>query len=908
MRLSSQHPRHFRRERRWLGVGLLGLAGLLLFALWPSGTPTSYSTSAVDLVCDAERVRGDYFYNKEHKFAGGNYRSTQQARSGKASLLFPADGQTHFGFSTQLKNVAPGQRYELRVWSFNNQNGAARLAVQGQNPTGFYQETYAAEQTDERGWQEHVLRFHIPFRAAPQDLNLYVYSNGQAEVYFDDFQLRTLERWAAEDFTPRRLYLELDAKALQQLENKRLAALRKGLLQTADEDWVKAQMRVDSGQTLAAKVRLKGDWLDHLRGDKWSFRVALKEEQTWRGMTTFSLHTPAARYFLHEWLLHQWWEAQDVLTTRYDFVELMVNGTSKGIYAYEEHFEKQLVESRQRREGPILKYDEDGFWAGNARQLAHHGFVRPGSGHRSQAWENAPVATFNAAELAADTLQNAYAQRAKAMLASFRDGTAKPAEVFDLPLLARFYLGCDLLNAYHGLTWHNQRFYYNPITALLEPIGFDGFADRPSERYHFLAEGALHPQQQFSAGLPAQLLQDSTFIAEYLAAAWELSQPANWTAFWQNQEAAWTARLQWLQLEFPDYRPAVETMAAEVAFVRSHLLPFAPTSIRAQRHNGATSLSNTHTLPIIIQGYGRTDKGMDASVIPTILPAAPLRRLDQRLRQETTPLNFQSINFWEEQALAEQGVTAVRNLNIPRSSRYLYYQLLGLDSTLVGQINWQAEADVLLSPSGELLASKPQDFPTLQWQNQLIHIPEGTHVFEQDLIVPPGTRLQIAAGATIYLEQNSAIYCRAAVQAVGTEEAPILISSQDGTGQGLVVQRAPTTSLLHRVAFRNLSAWQRRDWQLTGAVTFYESSVSMDHCLFADNKSEDALNTIRSEIAISNCVFSQTASDGFDSDFCKGTLTGCVFRNTGNDGLDISGSILTARDCQFQGCGDKRPG
>ena len=40
-------------------------------------------------------------------------------------------------------------------------------------------------------------------------------------------------------------------------------------------------------------------------------------------------------------------------------------------------------------------------------------------------------------------------------------------EIFDLELMARYYAICDFLSPYHGLVWHNQRYYYNPVTGLL---------------------------------------------------------------------------------------------------------------------------------------------------------------------------------------------------------------------------------------------------------------------------------------------------------------------------------------------------------------------------------------------------------------------------------------------------------
>ena len=63
-----------------------------------------------------------------------------------------------------------------------------------------------------------------------------------------------------------------------------------------------------------------------------------------------------------EWEAHKFFNSIDILSTRYGFTPLIFNNESRGIYAWEEHFDKQLLESRNRREGPILKFSEDAFW------------------------------------------------------------------------------------------------------------------------------------------------------------------------------------------------------------------------------------------------------------------------------------------------------------------------------------------------------------------------------------------------------------------------------------------------------------------------------------------------------------------------------------------------------------------
>ncbi len=59
---------------------------------------------------------------------------------------------------------------------------------------------------------------------------------------------------------------------------------------------------------------------------------------------------------------------------------------------------------------------------------------------------------------------------------SFNRGEIGADQVLDEELWGRYYAITDLWAAGHAAIWHNQRFYYNPVTGLLEPIAFDGLA------------------------------------------------------------------------------------------------------------------------------------------------------------------------------------------------------------------------------------------------------------------------------------------------------------------------------------------------------------------------------------------------------------------------------------------------
>ena len=87
---------------------------------------------------------------------------------------------------------------------------------------------------------------------------------------------------------------------------------------------------------------------------------------------------------------------------------------------------------------------------------------------------SADITPFKPSKISRDPVLSAQAETAIGQLRAYQLGERKASEVFDIALMGRFYALSDLWAATHGTAWHNMRFYFNPITGLLEPIAYDG--------------------------------------------------------------------------------------------------------------------------------------------------------------------------------------------------------------------------------------------------------------------------------------------------------------------------------------------------------------------------------------------------------------------------------------------------
>ena len=166
----------------------------------------------------------------------------------------------------------------------------------------------------------------------------------------------------------------------------------------------------------------------------------------------------------------------------------------------------------------------------------------------------------------------------------------------------------------------------------------------------------------------------------------------------------------------------------------------------------------------------------------------------------------------------------------------------------------------------------------------------GKFQIDQDLIFPAGYEILIAGGTQIDFIKGAKFISKSAVNLLGEPENPIKIFSSDHTAGGFTILQAKEKSIVRYTVFEDFNTLEDRGWTLTGAVTFYESNVEIDHSSFIRSHCEDGLNIIRSDFTLSNSLVAESAFDGFDADFCKGKVINTRFFKPGNDGMDFSGS------------------
>lgn len=689
---------------------------------------------------------------------------------------------------------------------------------------------------------------------------------------------------------PESITLDVKHTDYQQLAHKREEAIDLGTLITGPNDLVPATLRWQ-GQDIQVKIRLKGDVADHWRDPyRWSFRVAVKDDTTVMGMREFSLQRPITRDYLNEWVAHQLFGQAGVVNLRYEFISLTVNGRSLGIYALEEHFSKELLEWQGYREGPILRFDDTLLNVSLSAGL-------------DEVFSSSPIDSFQSGDVQSDPEQMRMFLQAKNLLELFRRGMLSTSQVFDVPKLAHFFAVGDLLGNNHYTYFPNVRFYYNPITSLLEPISYDiNYIFDSDNEYFTGVEGLgrnfepIAPQLNTPIEFRDLFFHDRDFFAAYIQALDEVAQPSWLDSFFTDHDPELSRRLRLLHHGYPWYVFAGRSILYDnQVYLQNVLRPHQALQAywAGSSHQGLrVSVGNTQGLPLEVVGLRRADgTRIDLDQI-----------VDLASKPTGQPIQFKLLEV--PIVDAPQGET-VRGWEV-------IYRTLGLDEERSEPVTpWSyLDPDFLTT---DVLRQPPnvKDFVFLQVTDEVVTAPSGRWLIDRNLIIPAGVVFQLGPGTTLNLTNSATIISHAPLNWVGTAADPIRITSADATGSGVVVLNASAESRLEHVSLTRLSAPRPGNWRLTGALTFYNSPVTITDSSFRDNVwGDDYLNIVRSPLTLSRLTFFNTVADAIDIDASTGQISNLQLSNCGvgdgnGDCLDLSGSELELEQILISGAGDK---
>jgi hypothetical protein len=684
------------------------------------------------------------------------------------------------------------------------------------------------------------------------------------------------------------LYIDVEPDDFAEVRAKREEALRVGILLTGDADYVDATLRYD-GEEIPAELRLKGDWMDHYAFDKWSFRVETRDDHYLLGMSAFSVQDLPRRAYLNEWLYLENLRHEGVLGVRYDFAHVVLNGEYLGIYALEEVFTKELLEFQERRESVIVRYAEDLVWEYRAA-YENDEVIPPGVNQFHL------IDEFDSGRVGADPTLSAQRDAAVGLLRSVDRGERPASGVFDVEAMAKFLALTDLWDARHAVIWHNLRYYYNPITARLEPIAFDA---------HPLSEGADVAAYDLAGLALAQVYDDPRLLSAYAHHLWRFSQPEYLDGVRELYEGEFEALRGAMEPEFGEevLAPPWETLNLRQRYLREFLTPHRMAyAYFGEEVGDGLALEVGNLLPFPVEVVSLLVGG-------DVLPA----RADWAVPEA-------------EGVVGEDGALVLAAL-APDAARLLYQALaipelppsseLGevrLVTRIWGMTHTYTQAVVPSYPppvpEGPLPPAPTVEevleaHPFLTVDDEALAVRSGVHEVEGDLVLPEGLALHAGPGTTLRFGEDNFLLARGPLRFEGGGDEPVVLEPGGEVWRGVLVLEAGAPSLWRHVVVQDTDVLNRDGWILTGAITFYRSPIRLDRARLLGTRAEDLINVFRANFEFVDSEFAHTASDAFDGDFTEGLIEGCSFHDVAADAIDVSGSEVTVRDVHLVDLGDK---
>ena len=280
------------------------------------------------------------------------------------------------------------------------------------------------------------------------------------------------------------LIIDMPFTEYDRILSQRQEAMASGVVISGAQDFVSADIRYQD-QSVPVEIRLQQGKAVHLgENDKWNFEVRTLNNQLLSGMQRFYLIDPSDNNWMNEAAFANALRREGLVAGQYQFVQLFLNGENKGIYALQEGFGSELLARNGREEGVIVEFDATPLWKsiayyeGDLEALT----ADPISNLSASDFQFFEVDTFRDASIAQNEGLTQQKNRAIGLLRGLQSGELAASEVFDVEKYGRFLALTDLWGASQTTSLVNLRYYYNPQSNRLEPIGFNGNPLASSQR------------------------------------------------------------------------------------------------------------------------------------------------------------------------------------------------------------------------------------------------------------------------------------------------------------------------------------------------------------------------------------------------------------------------------------------
>ena len=616
-----------------------------------------------------------------------------------------------------------------------------------------------------------------------------------------------------------------------------------------------------------AKIRLKGDLIDHWRGHtRLSFRVKLKGDNSINGFKNFSIHKPESRQHPYDQVFQSLVRKVGNLAPNHNYMHVYVNGDYWGVMNIEEHMSKELLEKQGFKDSIIFEFDrEEKFWKYEKKVGIENAYndYRLGS-------HNLNIEVFSPKKKLNNDLYRKWYSYISSSIIKEED-----VILYDLDSFSKNIFLSLMWNNTHALSPQNSRYYFNPYTLKILPITTD--------------------QGRFGS-----LINPKTFTFPYNRI---LEEKENWSFLDNLNINKMINKLGNLQGEMNDYQsffPLDEQintniLKTNIEKIKKNIKYYIKNSKKIQNKENSPTSEQAAQLPEHI--YARHYKDGELHVYNLLPDDIKIINISSKNQQITNNILLNGFKEKDE----------YKPLVIKTDLKGLHDNSISINTEYQGNkrkfmVGFSHLVDDLYNPLLKEFDANSQEY-ILKVNENTYAIKKGTWSILKPLII--NGNLQISDGTKLKFSKDSYLIVNGSISAIGDEESRIVLTSLKDTWKGVYVLNSNRKSVLKYVSISNTKALSDGLLDLTGGVTFYNSNVDILNTDFYNSSAEDSLNIVNSNFLLSGVEVKKSKSDGFDSDFSDGSIENSSFLNIGGDAIDFSGSKVFIDSSNFKKIYDK---
>jgi len=698
-----------------------------------------------------------------------------------------------------------------------------------------------------------------------------------------------------------KITIDIKLENFKKIIKARETGLQNTRLRDEDSEWVSGKLEYNNEKN-KIKIRLKGTHADHWEHPyKWSFKIKLSDGKRLFNLARFSIQPPQTILFLYEWLFMKALEEEGLISHRIKFVKVVLNGNYLGIYALQDQASKELIEFNNRKEGPIITFNKD-LWIEEFNAES----IDLGYNNKFANFWRSKITPVQFKKKNLGTIQEKYLNQAIFLLESFRNKKLKPSEVFDLDQLAKLMAIEAVFGAIEFDT-NDIKFYYNPTTKLLEPIGKEVHTDHkefPSySAWIFNIDEMAIPWMKHFLKL---LYNDKIFYKKFLSELSRFSKNNYIENIIDKNKDEFDKYKKILQDSYPlDDIINLDDIRNTANFINSSLNPIQKIKvnlIKLENNNLTLNIKNTQALPLEILGLSKKNQEILIKK-PVLIGGFKVNQMNDRNHIQISCKDI----ICSKDTLSEIKIV---------------YKILGQEKFNYSEIDFWNNDNYFKTFQKKADLSDLDKIDFLNIKDNIIEFKKGTWILDQLIIIPEDFELLVKENTNIIFQGEGQIISFSPIKLNGTVAKPITISSNfngnlneyrsssfndKSYGNGILVLNSNKKSTIKNVIFNKLSSPPTNTGDgLLGAINFYQSDVDIINSKFINNlRGDDFINIIRSNFLISNSYFENSNSDAIDLDFSKGIIKNTIFNKSVNDAIDFSGSEVELSNIEIDKAGDK---